>query len=103
MRSATCAARWRSAVIIELLKSVIGPLFRIDATPPRVPPGASGIEVFRASPRYLSYRYSLLALKSAAASLGIAIGAVSVGVGAAESGLDGWMIGGLVFVAGVGR
>lgn len=43
--------------MIDLLVRVIGPILRVKPAPPTVPLGAHDVEVFRASPRYLAYRY----------------------------------------------
>jgi membrane protein YdbS with pleckstrin-like domain len=43
--------------VIALLKSAIGPLLRADDSPPNLPQGAVEVEVFRASGKYLTYRF----------------------------------------------
>jgi membrane protein YdbS with pleckstrin-like domain len=48
--------------VIDLLVAIIGPLLKVSPAPPPVPEGATGVTVFRASSRYLSYRYALTAL-----------------------------------------
>jgi len=48
--------------VIELLVAVLGPLLKVSPAPPPVPQGATGVRVFRASDRYLSYRYLLTLL-----------------------------------------
>lgn len=45
--------------MIELLVAILGPLLKVSPAPPPVPHGATGVRVFLASPRYLSYRYLL--------------------------------------------
>lgn len=48
--------------MIELLLGILGPLLKVSAAAPPVPHGATGVRVFLASPRYLSYRYLLTTL-----------------------------------------
>ena len=48
--------------MIGLLVAIIGPLLKVQPAPPHVPHGAQQVEVFRASPRYLAYRYLNVAL-----------------------------------------
>ena len=42
--------------------ALFGPLLKITGAPPPVPRGSTGVRVFLASPRYLSYRYLLTVL-----------------------------------------
>lgn len=48
--------------MIEILVAMLGPLLKVTAAPPPVPHGATGVRVFLASQRYLSYRYLITLL-----------------------------------------
>lgn len=48
--------------MIRLLVALIGPLLKVAPTPPHIPLGAKDPIVFRASERWLAYRYLLLAV-----------------------------------------
>jgi uncharacterized membrane protein YdbT with pleckstrin-like domain len=48
--------------VIDLLIAIFQPLLKISHLPPPVPHGAADVRCFKASPRYLSYRYLVTAL-----------------------------------------
>lgn len=66
--------------MINLLVALLGPLLKISAAPPPVPEGAEDVRVFRASDRYLSYRYLLSVVTALPAFLPalVIFGALSV-------------------------
>lgn len=49
--------------MIDLLVKIIGPLLKVHPVPPHIPAGARDVEVFKASPRYLNYRYLVTAVR----------------------------------------
>lgn len=64
--------------MINLLVAILGPILKVAPAPPPVPEGATGVRVFRASDRYLSYRYALTTLATLPVLLPALIIAVAV-------------------------
>ncbi len=70
--------------MIRLLVSLLGPLLKVQPTPPHVPQGAKEVVVFRASERWLAYRYLLAGLRLLPVLLGGVVFAVALSTAAAQ-------------------
>ncbi len=66
--------------MIDFLVAILGPVLKVRPTPPHIPKGALDPVVFRASERYLSYRYLLASVQIVPMFAAAAVFAVSVGV-----------------------
>lgn len=76
--------------MIDLLVRLIGPLLKISPAPPPVPEGATGVTVFRASARFLSYRFLLAWLSMLPAYLPVLAVAAALGAAARAGKLPLW-------------
>jgi membrane protein YdbS with pleckstrin-like domain len=66
----------------EAVKTLVVRLLRAPSRPPEAPAGShDSVQVFRASPRYLTYRLLVYYLSSAAALCGLAVGGVATAAG----------------------
>ena len=69
--------------MIRLLVAILGPLLKVSPTPPHVPQGKDPI-VFRASERYLAYRYLALAGQSLAVLVAPVVMPIAMAAAAAQ-------------------
>jgi membrane protein YdbS with pleckstrin-like domain len=70
--------------VIGLLVAIIGPLLKVQPAPPHVPAGSRDVIAFRASPRYLGYRYVQVLVQALPALAGPAIGVFALTAAAAK-------------------
>jgi len=88
--------------VIELLVGLLGPLLKVSAAAPPVPHGATGVRVFLASPRYLSYRYLLTVLSFAPLSLPLLFMIVAFAAITTREPIPTWVAVGLPALYGAG-
>jgi membrane protein YdbS with pleckstrin-like domain len=81
--------------VIDLLVAILGPLLKISAAPPPVPEGATGVRVFRSSPRFLSYRFLLAWISFLPALIPVILVAVALQVAASRGEAPQWLAIGL--------
>jgi membrane protein YdbS with pleckstrin-like domain len=70
--------------MIGLLVAILGPLLKVRPTPPHVPAGSRDVLVFRASPRYLGYRYLQVLVQVLPAMAAPIIGSIALTAAAAQ-------------------
>jgi len=70
--------------VIRLLVALFGPLLKVQPTPPHIPFGAREVVVFRASPRWLAYRYLLAGVQLVPLIAGAIIFAVALSVASSQ-------------------